>query len=152
MKSSDEIIKQVKRYFQEAKVSGSYILYEKGLLKYESINDIDIFVLSHHKELVLSIESFLLDAGLRSDETIYNKYGSHSTSAIFVGADKPIELNLVSNITAVSAIGVLQAKLLRMNLSDMKQLSEVFSTMHELFSVDGNNKNPHELYGGEEKK
>ena len=119
-----KILEKMKKYF-DAKVIGSYLLVEMGLLLEEEINDIDVMVPSIKKA-----RSFLIDEEWIETEAPHPRkgYDEFEVSMVFKSLFYDTPIHIVQGHHEVwDYKTLLSKKILRGEKSDLQQIEKVCS-------------------------
>lgn len=128
-KKSIEVVAQLTRYFG-AKVIGTQLLVDAGLLSEEDTNDIDIAAVKDF-DTTDRIFKFLTDLGF-SKEDVLHKEDVYSTETLVrtkfsnVAYDKIIDINYFKNMPEIYSISqIVKSKFERSSIDDIRQLEKV---------------------------
>jgi len=111
--NSEQIVKNLQRYFN-AKIIGSYIFVEKGMLKIDDINDIDVIV---HPDNIENVYKYLEDFGYK--QTIRMRDGDFEKK-------NELRIDVVKSVKNVFSVATLIAeKFKRGSETDIEQLLKI---------------------------
>jgi hypothetical protein len=130
MKSSQDIAKRIKKYFNVEYI-GSYILVQKKLLKEEDIYDIDIMCTKSTAE---NIRLFLEDEGfIETRKPIIHKgYADIEGSWVFKNDEYNLPIHICiagSGVSVWSVKGIIGEKYERHNSHDLEQLGKILKIL-----------------------